>query len=367
MIVNRYDHINPSTYNMMKYPLYRYIINLDTIKEHIKKLSSYHLERLQPNNIKNITQNGGGKISYTNPKPPIGERTFYIYTTGMDFDKSFERWDMYIRDSIINILLDYDRVIIRHSDIFFSLPEDVKEKKKSAHEPYIKLDAMHPKVYSSTFIDQSIIFDKLDEIHGGKDYILFDFAHVIQYILPPSGEKYDNIVQTKLYGSSDESAPFYLNSVYIGVIGNEDIRAQTLEDDARNYIIRTGKVFSVREGIVTTYIKRLFENHNSLFEKNNLLIQYPNEIYEKVLALVKKQLEVEWRKKYGGLFNKIKLVKNGTEVEVDFDDIYKSLLASSRTPIVSIFNLYLEDTIYSQDVIYEKVLTKYKPDFGLCN
>jgi len=54
MKINRYEHINQDTYNNMKYPLYRYIINLDTIKEHVKKLSTYHLEKLQPNNIKNI-------------------------------------------------------------------------------------------------------------------------------------------------------------------------------------------------------------------------------------------------------------------------------------------------------------------------
>ncbi len=63
MKINRYEHINQETYNNMKYPLCRYIINLDTIKENVKKLSTYHLEKLQPNNIKNICVRRYSKLS----------------------------------------------------------------------------------------------------------------------------------------------------------------------------------------------------------------------------------------------------------------------------------------------------------------
>ncbi len=54
MIINRYDHIEPSMYDKMRYPLYKYIINLDSIKNHVKKLSTYHLPKLNESNMKNI-------------------------------------------------------------------------------------------------------------------------------------------------------------------------------------------------------------------------------------------------------------------------------------------------------------------------
>jgi hypothetical protein len=58
-----------------------------------------------------INQTGGNEIQRFNRRPVREGRTLYIYTTGMNYDRSFERWDMYIRNHIIdNLLPDYDRV-----------------------------------------------------------------------------------------------------------------------------------------------------------------------------------------------------------------------------------------------------------------
>ncbi len=300
-----------------------------------------------------INQTGGNEIQRFNRRPVRNGRTFHIYTTGMDYDRSFQRWDMYIRNHIIdNLLQDYDRVIIYHSDVlFYTDDEDMKISRMFEHEQNVEQDVMHPKVHSSTFTYLPINFQELDARHGRRDYILFDFAHVIQYILPherehsalpQAGEDYDNLVYIKLYGTEETSAPFRLNSVYVGVIGNED---------NYNHIIMTDKVFSVKDGRIITYIKKLFDNHHYLFTRNEIYVNQPQLIYEPTLARVKKGLEQIWREKYGALFN-----TNGT---TDFDGIYKPLIISDNSPINMILNLYLEDEFIPEDIIFQIVMDAY--------
>ncbi len=318
-------------------------------KEKYLKYKSKYITLKNMINQNMINQKGGNEIQRFNRRPVREGRTFYIYTTGMDYDRSFERWHMYIRNHIIdNLLQDYDRVIIYHSDVLYYIKdgdEDMKISRIFEHEQHIERDVRHPKVHSSTFTYLPINFQELDARHHGRDYILFDFAHVIKYVLPNEGEPYENLVYVQLYGTHRRSAPFRLNSVYVGVIGNEE---------HHNHIIMTGRVFSVRDGIVITYIKKLFDNHHYLFTRTELYINLPQLIYEPTLARVKKELERIWRERYGGLFN--------TNGRADFDGIYIPLITSDNSPINMILNLYLEDDI-QEDTIYEIVLSEYSPVF----
>lgn len=318
-------------------------------KEKYLKYKSKYITLQNMINQNMINQHGGNEIQRFNRRPVREGRTFHIYTTGMDYDRSFERWHMYIRNHIIdNLLQDYDRVIIYHSDVLYYIDEgdeDMKISKMFEHEAHVEQDVMHPKVHSSTFTYLPINFQELDARHHGRDYILFDFAHVIQYILPRKGEEYENLVYIKLYGTEEISAPFHLNSVYVGVIGNEN---------HRNHIIMTGRVFSVRDGIVITYIKKLFDNYHHLFARNEMYVNQPQSVYEPMLARVKKELERIWRERYGGLSN--------TNGRADFDGVYIPLITSDNSPINMILNLYLEDDI-QEDTIYEIVLSEYSHVF----
>ena len=285
-------------------------------------------------------QTGGNELTLFNTVPVRGKRTFYIYTTGMDYDKSLERWTYYIRNNIIdNILTSYDRIIIYHSDImFYTDNEDEKIEKMFSYEKFIQNDIKHRKIYSSTFTYLPLNFQELHERHGGRNYIVLDCAHVVKYIFP--ADKYDNMVYLQYYGDGEQTPPFYLNSVYIGVIGNEE--------DHYNDLIMTNKLFKVIDGEVITYIKTLFDNHRYLFTRNELYINLPQLIYEPMLARCKRALEAEWKARYGGLFNKIKHIKYDL---VDFDDIYNHVL-KNNSPTTLILNLYLEDNALNEDTIY---------------
>jgi hypothetical protein len=117
----------------------------------------------------------------------------------------------------------------------------------------------------------------------------------------------------------------------------------------------TDKVFSVIDGRVITYIKRLFDNYHHLFTQKDLYINLPQLVYEPMLARVKKELERIWRERYGGLFK--------TNGKSDFDGIYKPLEISENSPINIILNLYLEDEIIPEDIIFKIVLSKYSSVF----
>jgi hypothetical protein len=283
--------------------------------------------------------------------PIHGERTFHIYTTGIDYDKSLERWTHYIRNNIIdNILTSYDRIIIYHSDImFYTDNEDEKIEKMFSYERFIQNDIMHPKVYSSTFTYLPLDFQNIHERHGGKDYILLDCAHVVQYIFPD--DEYDNLVYLQYYGGGERSPPFRLNSVYFGVIGNEC--------DNYNHLIMTNRLFKVINGEVITYIKTLFDNHRHLFTTNELYINLPQLVYEQILAKCKRALEAEWKKRYGGLFNKVNHILYGL---CDFDDVYKNVQIDNF-PITLILNLYLEDEPLDEDMIYTITMDNMMPIF----
>ncbi len=284
-------------------------------------------------------QTGGNELTLFNAIPVRGERTFYIYTTGMDYDKSLERWTHYIRNNIIdNILTSYDRIIIHHSDVMFYIDnEEEKIEKLFSYERFIQNDIENRKVHSSTFTYMPLNFQELHERHSGRNYIILDCAHVVQYVFP--ADKYDNMVYLQYYGE-DPTTPFYLNSVYFGVIGNEG--------DHYNDLIMTNKLFKVVDGEVTTYIKTLFDNHRYLFTRNELYINLPQLVYEPILTRCKRALEAEWRTRYGGLFNKI---NHMTYSLGDFDDIYTHVL-KDNSPIILILNLYLEDEALNEDTIY---------------
>jgi hypothetical protein len=292
-------------------------------------------------------QIGGNELIRFNASPVPAGRTFYIYTTGSAYNKSFERWITYIRDSIIdNILIDYDRIIIYHSDILFG--EDQEDRNIEAmfsYERFVQDDIKHPKVYSSTFTYLSIPFQELHTRHGERDYILLDCAHVIKYILPEEGQQYDNLVCLQLYGQHYPSRPFHLNSVYFGVFGDEG--------DRYNNIIMTQRLFKVIEGRVNTYIKTLFDNHHYLFTRNELYINLPQLVYEPMLARCKKTLEAEWRTRYGRLFEKVQHPHYGL---VDFDGVYYPYINGEMSPITLILNLYLEDEILNEDTVFTVVM-----------
>lgn len=285
-------------------------------------------------------QIGGNELVLYNADPIREGNTFYIYTTGMDYGESFEKWTQYIRNHIIdNILTDYDRIIIYHSDIMFGVAsEEEKIEKMFSRDRFIQNDIEHPKVYSSTFTYMPIKFQELHERHDGLNYILLDCAHVIQYVLPVN--EYDNLVRLQYYGSVATTAPFHLNSVYFGVIGNED--------EYYNSMTMTRKLFTVIKGKVVTFIKKLFDNHRYLFTRNELHIHSPHDVYDVILAKCKRQLEMEWRTRHGGLFNKINHKKYGS---CDFDDLYKHVLRDN-SPIVLILNLYLADERLDEDIIF---------------
>jgi hypothetical protein len=142
-------------------------------KEKYLKYKSKYIKLQTMINQNMINQTGGNEIQRFNRRPIREGRTFYIYTTGMDYDRSFQRWDMYIRNHIIdNLLRDYDRVIIYHSDVlFYTKNEDEKIAQLFEHEGNIEQDVRHPKVQSSTFTYLPINFQELDARHGGRDYM----------------------------------------------------------------------------------------------------------------------------------------------------------------------------------------------------
>ena len=299
-------------------------------------------------------QIGGNELIRFNASPIPAGRTFYIYTTGLAYSKSFERWITYIRNSIIdNILTDYDRIVIYHSDILFG--EDQEEKNIEAmflYERFVQDDIEHPKVHSSTFTYLSLPFQELHKRHSGRDYILLDCAHVIKYILPEERRQYDNMVGLQLYGQHHPSHPFPLNSVYFGVFGDEG--------DRRNNMIMTQRLFKVIGGQVITYIKTLFDNHRHLFTANSMYIDLPQLVYEPILAKCKKALEAEWRIHYGGLFEKIQHPQYGL---ADFDDVYYQYINGELSPITIILNLYLEDEVLNEDTIFSIVMDNMMPVF----
>jgi len=299
-------------------------------------------------------QIGGNELIRFNASPILAGRTFYIYTTGLAYSKSFERWITYIRNSIIDhILTDYDRIIIYHSDILFG--EDHEEKNIEAmfsYERFVQNDIEHPKVHSSTFTYLSLPFQELHKRHSGRDYILLDCAHVIKYILPEEGRQYDNMVCLQLYGQPHPSRPFHLNSVYFGVFGDEGERY--------NNMIMTHRLFKVMGERVITYIKTLFDNHRHLFTTNSMYINLPQNIYEPILAKCKNALEAEWRTRYGRLFEKTQHPYYGL---VEFDGIYNVYILSDESPITLILNLYLEDEALNEDTIFSIVMDNMMPVF----
>jgi hypothetical protein len=233
--------------------------------------------------------------------------------------------------------------------MFYTDNEDEKIEKMFSYERFIQNDIMHPKVYRSTFTYMPLDFQNIHERHGGKDYILLDCAHVVQYIF--SDDKYDNLIYLQYYGGDKRSPPFRLNSVYFGVIGNEG--------DNYNHLIMTNRLFKVINGEVITYIKTLFDNYHHLFTTNELYINLPQLIYEQILAKCKRALEAEWKKRYGRLFNKVNHMKYGL---CDFDDVYKNVQIDN-SPITLILNLYLEDEPLDEDMIYTITMDIMMPIF----
>lgn len=127
MKISRHDNIDLETYNKMKYPLYRYIINLDTIKEHVKKLSTYYLEKLQPNNIKNILGS-----QYNSLKPLYD--TYVVFVTN------------YYKDVDMINITDYFSQSCRILCSHMNNPSPLLYFKKNKQEIYDKLMKQYNKV-----------------------------------------------------------------------------------------------------------------------------------------------------------------------------------------------------------------------------
>ncbi len=292
-------------------------------------------------------QIGGSSIEAINSSlTPINDsdNVFYIYTTGIAYNDTFKIWNEYIRDNIIdNILINYNKIVIKHSDILFGLDDADKQDKLLRYQKYIDADIKKPKIYSSLFTYMSLEFDKLHAKHNGKDYIVFDFAHVIRYIYK---QPYDNSVYIKLYSSSTHSPPFILNSVYSGVVGDGDM-----------YDISISKqlLFNVNaDGIVTTYIKTLFDKYGNIFKDENVQL-----VFKDALDDCQKKLINEWRPKYSSLATKTKHPYKDTMV--DFDELYKDMLTDDILDIYKfIFNLYCGKDKYTLQQINDKIYGKIK-------
>lgn len=284
------------------------------------------------------------------------DKIFYIYTTGLDYGSSLTRWTQYIRDNIIDTILTlYNKIIIHHSDIMFNEPTDADRiLRLKTHLLNITNDITHNKVIKSTFTINPIDFSKLHAQHAGQNYIVLDCAHVVQYEYPVDqpNQPYENMVTLKLYGSKEQSTPpFKLFSVYFGLIGNEQ------QDDA-SHMIMTGQLFSVdKRGVVTTYIKTLWDKYSKSLMKTP---QYPQLIYQPILLACKTQLQDEWRKKYGNLVATVKMPNRGTTT---FDDIYVALIRSTPSIITQILRLFTSyvDEMRILHQIYDKMRASFFP------
>ncbi len=274
------------------------------------------------------------------------ENTFYIYTTGMYYGVAFDRWNKYIRDNIINnILMNYNSIIIHHSDIIDFIepyaPQFINKQKYEyivSKVAYIEADVDHPRVFQSTFTYNRIDMEKLDGIHNGRNYIVLDIAHIINYIF--TEEKYNNIVSY----TNNPDQHFRLNCIYFGVIGN-DVETDELIPSKQN-------LFEVDHmGNVITYIKRIYENHRDLVESYGTFNYDPHKIYHSILFNCKRYLESIWRENFGGLFVKI----DHNFGSCDFDDVYNKIIISDNSPIGIILSLLSNDFVMSIDEITEIV------------
>ncbi len=269
---------------------------------------------------------------------------FHLYTTGMKYGVAFGRWDEYLRNHIVdNILKEYDSIIIIHCDIidhvdYMDASDEDKYSLKitlaSNNMNTIKNDADHPRVYMSSFTFSELPLTVLDEYHHGINYIVLDFAHLMKYIFI-NPQYYDNTVSIVDYPHI-----FRLNCIYMGVIGNDG--------NTDEIIPSKQQLFNVKDGIVTTFIKIIYENHYDFVKEYQDYSYSPQRIYVNILFKCKRILEVEWKNRYGGLFIKV----HHTYGLCDFDDIYKIYTMSDKSPIGSILNMLMNpEKIQIDDII----------------
>ncbi len=232
-----------------------------------------------------------------------GNREFHLYTIGIadwgniNPDESVLKvWNDILLPKIIELLLraNFTRIIVHHHDIL----EDFDNRRKNNFQRNINqiLSQKDTEINSSkSLIESTFIKEPIDFHQISYPHLIFDFAHLFDYMYIPGHNKSVPIIR-----ETKEIMP-RLNVIYFGYLGEREqlfSRGNNGKKVPLIELIESDFVSIDESGVVITYIDKISQKQSltsSIIKRspeyfiisnsNNINIFYPGDVISKIYLL----------------------------------------------------------------------------------